>query len=242
MRARPLAVRIALGTLVLVAALAGLRELARSRTVQLFGRLAPRVETAERVVALTFDDGPVAARVDALLSDLASRQVRATFFVTGAELARAPEAGRKLVAAGHELGNHSYQHKHMLLHGPGFFRDEVERTDALIRSVGGQGEIYFRPPFGYKLIGLPWYLSRTGRTSVTWDVEPDSYRKVAASAEGIVQHVKERARPGSIILLHPWYASRETSRAAVPGIIDALHAGGFRFVTVGELLRAQASP
>jgi peptidoglycan-N-acetylglucosamine deacetylase len=234
--------RIVLGACIVVAALAGVRELARSRNVQVVGRLVPRIETTHRVVALTFDDGPTAARVDALVAALASRQVRATFFVTGAELARAPEAGRKLVAAGHELGNHSYQHKHMLLHGPRFFRDEVERTDAVIRSVGAQGEIYFRPPYGYKLVGLPWYLWRTGRTSVTWDVEPDSYRKVAASAEGIAAHVAERARPGSIILLHPWYASRETSRAAVPLLIDALHTRGYRFVTVGELLKAQAAP
>jgi peptidoglycan/xylan/chitin deacetylase (PgdA/CDA1 family) len=242
MKTRALAVPAVILALVLVAGLAGARALARSKTVQLFGRLVPRVETSDRVVALTFDDGPTSDRVDALLSVLASRQVRATFFVTGAGLTQAPEAGRKLVAAGHELGNHSYHHKHMVLRRPGFFRDEVERTDALIRSAGAQGEIYFRPPYGYKLLGLPWYLSRTGRTTVTWDVEPDSNRKAAASADGMVQYAVERTRPGSIILVHPWFASRETSRAAVPLIIDALQAHGFRFVTVGELMRAQPAP
>lgn len=219
-----------------VAAAVGLRQLARSRTIQLFGQLVPRVETPERVVALTFDDGPAAAWLDEVVGALGARHVRATFFVTGSELAAAPDAGRRLVAAGHELGNHTYSHRRMVFRSPGFIREEVERTDAVIRSSGYQGQIYFRPPFCYKLVGLPWLLARSGRTSVTWDVEPDSYRDVAASAPGIVSHVVERVRPGSIVLLHIWHESRETSRAAVPMIIDALQAKGYRFVTVSELV------
>jgi peptidoglycan/xylan/chitin deacetylase (PgdA/CDA1 family) len=73
-------------------------------------------------------------------------------------------------------------------------------------------------------------------------VAPDSYPEVAATAEGIASHVAERVRPGSIVLLHVWYASRATSRAAVPLVIDRLPADGYRFVTVRELLgRASAA-
>lgn len=168
---------------------------------------------------------------------MAARRVPATFFVTGAELAAVPGAGRKLVAAGHELGNHTYSHRRMVFKSSGFVRQEVEDTDALIRASGHMGEIYFRPPFGYKLLSLPWFLMRTGRTSVTWDIEPDSYPEVAASSSAIVAHVVERVQPGSIILLHVWYASRQTSLAAVPMIIDELRRGGYRFVTLSELLR-----
>jgi peptidoglycan/xylan/chitin deacetylase (PgdA/CDA1 family) len=214
----------------------GMRQLARSRTVQLFGRLVPRIDTTAPAVALTFDDGPTAARVDEILDALATRRIRATFFVNGVELAATPEAGRRLVAAGHELGNHTYSHARMVFRSPGFIRDEVERTDSLIRSSGQPGAIYFRPPFCYKLVGLPWFLARTGRTTVTWDVEPDSYPDVAASAPAIVGHVLERVRPGSIILLHIWHDSRHTSRAAIPMIVDGLQAKGYRFVTVSELV------
>lgn len=73
------------------------------------------------------------------------------------------------------------------------------------------------------------------RTTITWDVEPDSDPEVA-TPEGIVAHVLARVRPGSIILLHPWYASRATSLAAVPALIDSLHARGYRLETVGALL------
>jgi peptidoglycan-N-acetylglucosamine deacetylase len=222
--------------LAVVAALAGLRALARSRTVQLHGTIVPRVETAERRVALTFDDGPVAARADTVLALLAARGVRATFFVTGRELAEAPDAGRRMVAAGHELGNHTYTHRRMVRVSDAVVRAELEPTDSLIRAAGHQGPIHFRPPYGYKLWTLPRYLERTDRTTVTWDVEPDSYAEVAATPEGIVRHVLERVRPGSIILLHVWYPSRATSLAAIGPLVDSLQARGYRVGPVRELI------
>ncbi len=226
------------GFLVLaLASLYGIRKLARARTVQLFGTIVASVPTDERRVALTFDDGPVAARVDSLLAMLSARDVRATFFVTGGELARAPEAGPRLVAAGHELGNHTYSHRRMVLIDTDVVRAEVEPTDSLIRAAGHQGTIHFRPPYGYKLVALPRYLARTGRTTVTWDVEPESYADVAATPDGILRHVLERVRPGSIILLHPWYPSRTTTLAAVGPLIDSLQARGYRVGPVRELIR-----
>ena len=222
------------------ALLIGLRELARSRTVQLFGRLVPRIETSEKIVALTFDDGPNSQYVDEMLGVLSAKSVKATFFVTGGELSTAPEAGRIIVSAGHELGNHTWSHEHMVLKSSGYYRREIEDTDTLIRTAGQTGEIYFRPPYSYKLFGLPWYLRTHNRTSITWDIEPDSYESVAATPQGILAHIVERVRPGSIILLHVWYKSRQSSREAVPLIIDALQNQGYRFVTMSEMLKASS--
>jgi peptidoglycan/xylan/chitin deacetylase (PgdA/CDA1 family) len=228
--------RIGGGLFLLVVALAGLRQLARARSFQVAGRLVDRVDTAERRVALTFDDGPTAPVIDSVLRVLERRGVRATFFVTGRELAEFPEGGQRLVAAGHELGNHTYAHERMVLRSPSFVRSEIERTDSLIRAAGHAGDIFVRPPFGYKLVGLPWYLHRSGRTTVMWDVEPDSYADVAATPDGVVRHVLERVGPGSIILLHVWYPSRATSLAAVGAMIDSLQARGFRVGPVRELI------
>jgi peptidoglycan-N-acetylglucosamine deacetylase len=219
--------------------LVGVRALASARTLQLFGELVARVDATERVVALTFDDGPNAEKVDEIVGVLASRGVRATFFVTGEELEKAPQAGQRLVAAGHQLANHTYSHQHMVFKSPTFIREEIARTDDLIRQAGHEGPIYVRPPFGYKLVGLPWFLMRTGRVTVTWDVEPDSYPAISASPERIATHVVERVRPGSIVLLHVWYGSRRTSLAAVPTVIDRLSENGYRFVTLDELLLIQ---
>lgn len=237
MRLRRVLGSIGVGIVIVVVLLVGLRQLARARTVQLFGELVPRVETNERRVALTFDDGPVPARLDSILDVLAARNVRATFFVTGAEMEQSPDAARRLVSAGHELGNHTYSHKRMVLRSPAFIRSEIERTDSLIRTVGHLGPIHFRPPNSYKLVGLPWYLSRTGRTTVTWDIEPDSYPEVAATPEGIVRHILDRVEPGSIILLHVWYPSRRTSLAAVGPLVDSLTARGYAVGPVRDLMQ-----
>lgn len=223
---------------VVLLALVSVRALARSRTFQLFGRLVAEAHPRDKIVALTLDDGPVGPVVDSLIDVLRAHGAHATFFVTGGELAASRDAGAKLVAAGHELGNHTYTHRRMVLVTPGRIREEIEPTDSLVRAAGQRGPIWFRPPFAYKLIGLPRYLASTGRTTVMWSIEPDSYRDVAATPEGIVRHVLDRVRPGSIILLHPWYASRATSRAAIGPLVDSLHARGYRVETVGTLLGA----
>jgi peptidoglycan/xylan/chitin deacetylase (PgdA/CDA1 family) len=222
----------------LLLAMASLRQLARSRTFQLFGALVAEGPPRERVVALTFDDGPIGAVADSLIEVLRAHGAHATFFVTGGELAASPAEGVKLIAAGHELGNHTYTHRRMVLVTRSRIRDEVERTDSVVRAAGQRDPIWFRPPFGYKLVGLPRYLASTGRTTVMWSIEPESYRDVAATSAGIVRHVLDRVRPGSIILLHPWYASRRTSRQAIGPLIDSLHARGFRVETVRALLGA----
>jgi peptidoglycan/xylan/chitin deacetylase (PgdA/CDA1 family) len=221
--------------------LAGFRAVIRARTFQLFGELVARVDTGEPVIALTFDDGPIDTTLEGILAALAASNVRSTFFVVGDQLERSTDAGRRLVEAGHELGNHSYSHERMILTSAAAARVEVERTDALIRAAGHSGPILFRPPYGVKFVGLPWYLRQTRRTSVTWDIEPESYPEVASSASAIVEHVLERIRPGSIILLHPWYRAGEPTRQALPGIIEGAGQKGYRFVTVSDLLRLRRS-
>ena len=227
--------------IIVLLALAGVRNVARSRTFQLFGTLVAEAHPRDRIVALTLDDGPIDTVVDSLIDVLRAHDARATFFLTGRELAAAPEAGAKLVAAGHELGNHSDTHRRLIFVTPGRVRDEVERTDSLLRAAGERGPISFRPPYGYKLVALPRYLASTGRTTVMWSIEPDSYRDVAETPEGIVRHVLDRVKPGSIIILHPWYRGRRTSREAIGPLVDSLHARGYRVETVRTLLRAAST-
>jgi peptidoglycan/xylan/chitin deacetylase (PgdA/CDA1 family) len=223
---------------VLIAAALGIRSLARARRFQLVGRLVAEVPVRDSLVALTLDDGPSGEITDSLLSILRAHHARATFFVTGRELALNPSAGTRIVAAGHELGNHSYSHLHMLGMSPRRLREEISWTDALIRAAGQREPIYFRPPYGVKLVGLPWVLWRARRTTVMWSLEPDSYPTVAASTDSIVRYVLSHVRPGSILLLHVWYPDRATSRAALGPILDSLHTRGYRVVSVRELLAA----
>lgn len=219
------------GIVVVLAVAAGLYVLMNSRTYQLAGRLVDRVETDEKVVALTFDDGPT-ERTPEVLRMLAELEVPATFYLVGADLAAHPEYGAAIAAAGHEIGNHTYTHRRMVLVSGDTVRDEIERTDAEIRRTGYQGPITFRPPYGKKLWTLPNYLSDHDRTTVTWDVEPDSAG--GASRDAIVDETVAAARPGSIVLLHVMRGTE--SVAAVPGIVDGLRSKGYRFTTVSALL------
>ena len=233
--ARWVAIVIAL-LLAIFLALYGVWQLSRSRTYQLFGEIVPRVETSQKVVALTFDDGPTPAYTDGVLDVLREHGVKATFFLMGVDAEKNPDQVRAIIADGHELGNHTFTHPDMTLADLDKARDEVERTDAALRNAGYAGEIHFRPPFGKKLIGLPLYLADHDRTTITWDVEPESFKEIAADPKRITEHVLEKTRPGSIIILHVMYRARETSRQALPDVIEGLQALGFRFVTVSELL------
>lgn len=215
----------------------GLWQLSSSRNFQVTGELISRVNTDERLIALTFDDGPTQKHTDSVLAILDEHSVKATFFVTGREVEIFPDETIKIMAAGHELGNHSWSHPRMVLKSPALVAEEIEKTDAALRAIGYEGNILFRPPYGKKLFVLPWYLQKTDRTSVTWDIEPETWPEVAKSSEAIAAHVLDKAQPGSIILLHVMYDSREESRKALPSIIKGLKDKGYTFVTVSDLLK-----
>ncbi|MCO1658870.1 polysaccharide deacetylase family protein [Pseudonocardia humida] len=214
----------------------GVWQVASARSFQFFGGLTRAVATDEKVVALTFDDGPDPAGAAELLAVLAERRVSATFYLIGRDIEENPSLARDIASAGHEIGNHTYSHERMVFISPGFAAEEVERTDRLIRDTGYTGDITFRPPNGKKLLVLPHYLSAHDRKTVMWDVEPNSFPEVDRSAEAITDHTVARVRPGSIILLHGMYPDHEETRKAVGPIIDRLRAQGYRFTTVSELL------
>ena len=213
-----------------------LYQISKSRTFQFFGEIIPRVETKSKYVALTFDDGPVPGATEEILDILGKSGVRATFFLIGAELEQNPEAGRKIAAAGHEIGNHTYSHDRMVFKTPAFIASEIERTDDLIRKTGYRGEINFRAPFCKKLALLPFYLSKHNRKMITWDIEPDSFPEIAGDSNKIIDHVIRSSKPGSIILLHAMYPSRRESLKSIEGIIAGLKQNGYEFKTVSELI------
>jgi peptidoglycan/xylan/chitin deacetylase (PgdA/CDA1 family) len=214
----------------------GAYRLMNARSVQLIGRQVTSIQTGAKVVALTFDDGPTGEYVDAVLADLARYRARGTFFVIGSAAQDNESALRALIAAGHEIGNHSFTHPRLVFVSTGTVAREVESTDRVIRSAGYRGPILFRPPFGKRLVSAPYYLWRHERTTVMWDLEPDSMADIADDPGAMSEYVAENARPGSIVLLHVWYDGRSAARAALPLILARLTAQGYRFVTVSELL------
>jgi len=165
---------------------------------------------------------------------LDEKGVKATFFVIGKSLEQFPDLGKAIADKGHELGNHSYTHQRFLLKSQHFINDEIEKTNVLIRQAGYEGDIHFRPPYGKKLFGLPWYLSQHKIKTIMIDLEPDTY---GSTKRFFLEYTLEKAKPGSILLLHPFCENCSAQREVIGEIIDAMQERGYRFVTVSELLR-----
>jgi chitin deacetylase len=210
-------------------------KIMNSRKFQFFGGIVTGVNTDDKVVALTFDDGP-SQNADEILSILDSENVKATFFLIGEAIQEYPEETKKIIDAGHEIGNHTYSHKMMIFLSPASIRNEIEKTDDIIIELGYKDVIQFRPPYGKKILFLPYYLHQHNRKTILWDLEPNSYPKINSSSDRIVQYVAEQVKPGSIILLHPWNKNNRETIDSIKGIIEALRSEGYEFKTVNELL------
>ena len=214
--------------------LGSLFQISKSRDFQFFGRVVKSVETNEKKIALTFDDGPT-EKTQEILDVLNDLDVKATFFLCGIGIENRKEDAASIVSNGHGIGNHSYSHKRMIGVTYNFCKREVDKTNTLIREAGYKGEIYFRPPYCKKLFMLPLYLQNSNITSVTWDLEPETELGYDASPDEIADYVVKNVKSGSIILLHPMYKSENTLKA-IEKIVVELKAEGYTFCTVEELL------
>ncbi|MFT9599699.1 polysaccharide deacetylase family protein [Mesobacillus sp.] len=218
-------------TIILFLLLLGTYKLMNSRTFQLFGGLTAQVNTDEKVVALTFDDGPTQHVAD-IVPILEKYDAKATFFLIGNEIEKNPEAAQMIAKSGHQIGNHTYSHNRMLFKSPSFIEEEIEKTNKLIIKAGYEDEIDFRPPNGKKLIALPYYLNQQNIDTITWNLEPDSYY---TNSTDKINYIKNNTNPGSIILLHPMYDQTDEELKTLEGILQTLSAEGYTFITVNEL-------
>jgi len=217
----------------------GLYAISKARSFQFFGGITASARTEKKIIALTFDDAPSPFSGE-VLRILAEKNAKATFYVIGKAMEEFPAKAREIVRQGHELGNHTYSHRRMVFKTPGHIAVEIGKTDRLIRESGYTGEITFRPPYGKKLLALPFYLHKRGMRTVTWNLEPDTYH--SGDAAGIRDFTLAHAAPGAIILMHPFCdRACAADREALPAIIDGLREKGFTLVTVSQLLNETAT-
>jgi chitin deacetylase len=204
-----------------------------ARGFQLFGNLVDRVDTNDKVVYLTFDDGPT-KNTERILETLDELDVKASFFLIGNCIEESPELTQQILDAGHDIGNHSYSHPRLILQSLSSIKNEVDRTNELIKSLGYDNEIFFRPPYGKKLILLPWYLNEIGQTTVMWTLEPDTFKDVSKDADSMAQYVAENVSNGAIILLHPINDDTDKTLDAIKKIVIELRASGYSFETLTD--------
>ncbi len=185
-----------------------------------------------RAVALTFDDGPHPQYTAQLLAILKRYDVQATFFVVGAMAERRPDLIKEIHAAGHVIGNHTYDHVNLTRIPPNLIETEWRACDDVVESILGLRMAYCRPPGGDYNTKVITAAMREGLTTVLWTDNPGDYAR--PSDRVIERRVLDRIAPGGIILLHD--GVRQTLDV-LPQIIEALQAKGYRFVTVDEMAR-----
>lgn len=200
-----------------------------------------QVPMQARYVALTFDDGPHGSLTPRLLDILAQFNAKATFFVVGPRVAENPGIVRRMVAEGHEVGNHTWSHPQLTRlessQGRAAVQREIQRTTDAIVSACGQRPVVFRPPYGaFNQSQRAWCASELGMPTILWDVDPEDWRRPGAGV--VTNRLVSGASPGSILLVHDIH---EASVNAIPETLRRLQAQGYRFVTVSQLLRLQGS-
>lgn len=192
-------------------------------------------------VALTFDDGPSPDWTPAILDVLKAAGVKATFFLVGSEVERHPEIVQRIVAEGHEIGNHSYTHPNLAEATPALIRLELNATQRLIESLTGRSTTLFRPPYNADSrpskieelvpIGIAQSL---GYMTILENVDPKDWQKPTKNE--LIERVKSELPNGNIILLHDGGGNRSATVAALPAILDYLKERGNRPVVISDLI------
>jgi peptidoglycan/xylan/chitin deacetylase (PgdA/CDA1 family) len=195
-------------------------------------------------IALTFDDGPTETYTSQILDILREHRVPATFFVCGQNVERHPDLLRRIVAEGHEVGNHTYSHPYLFFKSRRRICDEIDRTQAIIQDVVGFRPKIFRPPYGSRWFGLVPALLERGMHLVQWSATGYDWKK---DAEGIRQSALKEIHPGAVILLHDGREIRDASEIdrastvrALPGLIEGVREKGYQIVPLKTFLDIQS--
>ncbi|GGI99875.1 hypothetical protein GCM10010885_06450 [Alicyclobacillus cellulosilyticus] len=182
----------------------------------------------DKVLYLTFDDGPSPRYTPLILDVLKREHVRATFFVLGERSTWYPWLVRRERAEGHEIGNHGYVHRLITEEPEAQMVADVRRADAAIRRASGILPLYFRPPGGAVTPQARRVLNRLGHPIALWSVDSQDWRP-GTSTMAIVRAVMRDARPGAVVLFHDGVSNSRRTAEALPVIIRHLRARGYRF-------------
>ena len=184
-------------------------------------------ETVVKKVALTFDDGPDPKITTQILETLEKYDAKATFFMLGSRVEYYPDIAKNVKDAGHELGNHTWNHPDLTKAGAEKVRNEIHRTSTIIETVTGTKATAFRPPYGAVNQKVR---SQTNLPVVLWDVDTLDWKH--RDANQLLVKIKEKTKDGSIILMH------DIHQATADGLDDVLaylQSEGYIFVTVSEM-------
>lgn len=184
-------------------------------------------EESEKLVALTFDDGPKKGKTEELLDILREKSVKATFFMIGAQVEENAELVKRIAEEGHQIGIHTYSHVDLACLTEAEQKEEIKKSEMAVEAVIGPTDLELRPPYGKMNNGLEDWI---GMPVILWSVDTVDWKGTAASE--IIRETVEDVRDGDIILMHD---ISEHGAEAAAGIIDELQRIGYTFLTVDQL-------
>lgn len=197
-----------------------------------------KLKPTEKVVALTFDDGPGPKNTAQVLEILKKNNVKATFFMVGSMVQAFPKIAKQVADDGHVIGNHTWHHWYRRM-DTATAAKEIDRTADIIYKTTGEKTTLFRPPGGFLHNGLVDYAKNHHYAVMMWSGESGDAERRSPQVAGMVTNVVKSAKPGGIILMHDGGGNRAKTVKALPQMIADLKAQGYRFVTIPELLQIQ---
>lgn len=193
-----------------------------------------RVNTEEKLVALTFDDGPHPRMTEMILDVLEENDVRATFFVIGQNALYRPDIVKMTSESGHEIGNHTFSHPHISRLDEKSLCNEIsEAEEAILRACGVRPRV-FRPPEGACESSVMLVASKLEYNVILWSIDTRDWAH--SQKYDIIKNVKKNIRPGSIILFHDYISGEAHTVEALKELIPYLKGEGYSFVTISELM------
>ncbi len=192
------------------------------------------IKTTQKVVAITFDDGPSEFTTE-ILKLFENQPHKATFFCVGKNIKQHPEIFKNILKQGHDIGNHTYSHaKNMGFKNPTEIIAEIEKTNQIIEKYTGQKNTYFRPPFGVTNPSIRKAVQQTKHKVIGWNIR--SLDAVIKNEEKIFQRIIKKIAPGSIILLHD---TSEKSVEVVKKLLAYLNKENYQSLTIEEFLKLE---
>ncbi|MCV3216546.1 polysaccharide deacetylase family protein [Plectonema radiosum NIES-515] len=195
-----------------------------------------KLSQGQKVIALTFDDGPWPGSTANVLDILKKNNIKGTFFVVGQMLKEHPDLGVRIVTDGHVIANHTWTHRYHFMN-PQVAAYEVDSTSDLIYQITGVKTTLFRPPGGIMNNGVAAYARNQKYTIVMWSADSVDYSRPPISR--LIRNVTKESKPGGIVLMHDGGGNRSHTVQALPEIIDYFKKQGYSFVTIPELLEMQ---
>jgi peptidoglycan-N-acetylglucosamine deacetylase len=195
-----------------------------------------KLSQGQKVIALTFDDGPWPENTVKVLDILKQNNIKGTFFVIGQNLKNYPDYAKRIVAEGHVIGNHTWHHWYHFMN-PQTAAYEVDQTSELIYKTTGVRTNLFRPPGGIMHNGVVAHARAKKYSTIMWSADSIDYSRPAVPR--LLSNVLKESRPGGIVLMHDGGGDRSHTITALPQLIDHFRKEGYRFVTVPELLDMQ---